>query len=167
MINTKRKLILKGILATALIASAIPALADRDEGRHEGGRGEWHDGEWHGERGMRHYDEHEWRGGRWVHDWHNGRLGWWWFAGGAWYFYAQPIYPYPDPYTPPMVVQQQPAPMTVAPQTTAQVWYYCEASRGYYPYVTSCPSGWKTVAPTPPAAPAAPPQNPPAAPPQY
>ena len=28
-----------------------------------------------------------WVGGRWNHAWHNGRYGWWWFAGGAWYFY--------------------------------------------------------------------------------
>ena len=29
-------------------------------------------------------------------------------------------------------------------------WYYCEDSRGYYPYVKSCLSGWKRVPPAPP-----------------
>ena len=28
-------------------------------------------------------------------------------------------------------------------------WYYCETSRGYYPYVKDCPSGWKAVPPAP------------------
>jgi hypothetical protein len=30
-----------------------------------------------------------WGGGRWRHEMHNGRLGWWWDVGGAWYFYPQ------------------------------------------------------------------------------
>jgi hypothetical protein len=34
-----------------------------------------------------------------------------------------------------------------APQ--AGYWYYCETSRGYYPYVKDCPSGWKAVPPAP------------------
>ncbi len=32
-----------------------------------------------------------WEGGRWRHEMHNGRLGWWWDVGGAWYFYPQPM----------------------------------------------------------------------------
>ena len=27
-----------------------------------------------------------WEGGRWRHEVHNGRNGWWWDVGGAWYF---------------------------------------------------------------------------------
>jgi len=30
-----------------------------------------------------------WEGGRWRHEIHNGRNGWWWDVGGAWYFYPQ------------------------------------------------------------------------------
>ena len=30
-----------------------------------------------------------WEGGRWHHEIHNGRDGWWWDVGGAWYFYPQ------------------------------------------------------------------------------
>jgi hypothetical protein len=59
-----------------------------------------------------------------------------------------------------------PAPVVVAPagptqyveraepqqQPQAGYWYYCETSRGYYPYVKDCPSGWKAVPPAPPTA---------------
>lgn len=30
-----------------------------------------------------------WEGGRWHHAVRNGRDGWWWDVGGAWYFYPQ------------------------------------------------------------------------------
>jgi hypothetical protein len=32
-----------------------------------------------------------WEGGRWRHERHNGRYGWWWDVGGVWYFYPQPM----------------------------------------------------------------------------
>jgi hypothetical protein len=32
-----------------------------------------------------------WEGGRWHHEVHNGRDGWWWDVGGVWYFYPQPM----------------------------------------------------------------------------
>ncbi len=44
-------------------------------GRHFGGRP--------------YYGRHAWGGGRWRHEWHNGRYGWWWDVGGAWYFYPE------------------------------------------------------------------------------
>jgi hypothetical protein len=104
---------------------------------------------WHGD--VRHFDRrgsHHWRSGYWQHGSHAGRQGWWWVIGGIRYYYPQPVYPYPEPYRPPVVVLEQvpapapePAPQTIAPQ----VWYYCEAAAAYYPYVATCPSGWKTV----------------------
>jgi hypothetical protein len=30
-----------------------------------------------------------WEGGRWRHEVHNGRDGWWWDVGGVWYYYPQ------------------------------------------------------------------------------
>ncbi|HML13371.1 MAG TPA: hypothetical protein VK456_08715 [Xanthobacteraceae bacterium] len=36
-----------------------------------------------------------WDRGAWRHEMRNGRYGWWWDVGGAWYFYPQPVYPYP------------------------------------------------------------------------
>ena len=139
------------ILAVAALATASSALAD--------GRG------WAGEHDIRHFDNHHlkvWRGGSWHQERHDGIFGWWWVAAGMWYFYPQPVYPYPDPYAPPVVVQPvvvvQPAPAPTPPQPPAPVvqaqnWYYCEASKGYYPYVPSCPAGWKMVSPTPPGNP--------------
>ena len=35
----------------------------------------------------------------------------------------------------------------VAPQSS---WYYCQPSKAYYPYVTSCPQAWQQVPTTPP-----------------
>jgi hypothetical protein len=30
-----------------------------------------------------------WEGGRWRHEVHNGRPGWWWDVGGVWYYYPE------------------------------------------------------------------------------
>lgn len=153
------------IVAVLSIAVALPALA---EGRHEGrgdgrddGRHGMHQGvrPWGGPRDIRHFEDRHrsvWVSGRWHHGPHEGRVGWWWIVAGTWYFYPWPVYPYPDPYIPPVVVvQPAPAPETappeVQPQAQVQNWYYCEASKSYYPYVSSCPAGWKEVPATPPA----------------
>lgn len=135
------------VLATGLAASA--AHADRDDWGWRGGwRGDWHGGP-------------DWRfhgGGRWYHGDHDGRFGWWWIAGpGLWYFYTQPVYPYPyGPYyydypSPPVVVvPSQPA--EPAPPPAQQYWYYCDSAKAYYPYVSTCPGGWRKVPATPPDA---------------
>ena len=107
-------------------------------------------------------DSQRWRGGAWRHARHEGRLGWWWVVGGgSWYFYSEPVYPYPDPYTPPVVVTQvvrepvEASPtIVVAPAAASQSWYFCESANGYYPYTATCPEGWKSVPATPPVAPA-------------
>ena len=74
-----------------------------------------HDRAWRGD--IRHFesrDLHQWRSGSWRHGSHGGRIGWWWVIGGLWYFYPEPVYPYPDPYRPPVVVfEQAPAPVIV------------------------------------------------------
>ena len=137
---------LYGLLAVLILSSAAlhPAAADerrgdRDRGRHEGWRGEIH-----------RFNEHDlgrWRAGHWYRGPHEGRSGWWWIVGGIWYFYPTPIYPYPDPYEPPIVVAPSAPP---APQ----YWYYCANPQGYYPYVPNCPGPWQRVpARPPPAAP--------------
>jgi hypothetical protein len=70
------------------------------------------------------------------------------------YYYPAPYYYYPPPYyAAPVVIQNSP-PVYVerndAPAPEAQsYWYYCAATRGYYPYVKECPGGWQKVAPTP------------------
>ena len=81
-----------------------------------------------------------WRRGGWIHGRHDGRLGWWWVVNGTWYFYSEPIYPYPDPYVPPAVV--------AAPAPAGQFWYFCRNPRGYYPYVARCLVPWQAVPPS-------------------
>jgi hypothetical protein len=71
------------------------------------------------------------------------------------YYYPGPYYPAYYPYYPAPVVVQSPPQVyverndpTPAPETQSY-WYYCAATRGYYPYVKECPGGWQKVAPVP------------------
>ena len=141
------------ILSVAMALVPLAAEADHHrgyEGHHERYRV---DHRWHGDIRVFHdHDYARWRGGYWHHGYHEGRLGWWWVVGGLWYFYPRVVYPYPDPYTPPVVVVQPTAPVTPAPNAPPppQYWYYCNSAKTYYPYVASCPEGWKEVPATPP-----------------
>jgi len=179
-VRTRCRLVIGATLALgAIVFAAAPANAR--EGMHGGGSGHVqghvahagghfagaHVGAWHG--GGLHG---AWRGGggRWVHGWHGGVYGWWWFNAGLWwpyygwgypyypyYDYPYPYYPYPPPGDPAATYGGTPPP--------EQTWYYCDAARGYYPQVPSCPGGWRPVpaAPSGPAAGA--PQGPPPGPP--
>jgi hypothetical protein len=66
--------------------------------------------------------------------------------GAPYYAPPYPVY-YPvavAPAAPPVYVERS------EPAAQQQgMWYYCEQSRGYYPYVTQCPGGWKPVPPAP------------------
>lgn len=73
------------------------------------------------------------------------------------YYYA-PYYDYYGPaygygpgyyYPPPATVYAEPE--TTVVQPPANYWYYCPPAKNYYPYVTSCPSGWEAVPAKPPA----------------
>jgi hypothetical protein len=72
-------------------------------------------------------------------------------------FYYPAYYPAPYYYYPAPVVVQSPPVYTerhdIAPPTTDLngYWYYCGASKGYYPYVKECPGGWQKVPPQPPS----------------
>jgi len=59
----------------------------------------------------------------------------------SYYTYACPYPSYPYTYAEPPVYVEQDQP---------SYWYYCRDPQGYYPYVTSCPSGWTRVIATPP-----------------
>jgi hypothetical protein len=120
-----------------------------------------------------HFSPHEaqmWHSGAWHHEFHDGRYGWWYAVDGIWYFYAEPVYPYPT-YIPDVVYipeeDEAPppddidAPYEPAPassqygqpqygQPPAYYYYFCQDTQAYYPYVTSCASPWQPV----PAAPA-------------
>ena len=58
-------------------------------------------------------------------------------------------YAYPYVYAPPAVVVAPPAYVAPAPAAMvtpqAQSWYYCDNPSGYYPYVATCPAGWRQV----------------------
>jgi hypothetical protein len=155
------------LLAATVAACTAFSTAQADPYDHH--EGHWYHGSIH------HFhdrDFYAWRGGRWYHGAYGGRLGWWWIVGGVYYSYPGPVYPYPDPYVPPEAFMpgtalppgpppvaqatppappypQAPAVPQAAPPGGAQMWYYCDASRNYYPYVPSCPSGWRPVPASP------------------
>ena len=117
------------------IAMMGPALAGRphEDHRREG----WEHGEIHR---FHERDYDRWRGGTWFHGERDGRFGWWWNVGPSWYFYTEPVYPYPDPYVPPVAA----APVA-PPPPNGQYWYYCRSPAGYHPYVPQCAGPWEAV----------------------
>jgi hypothetical protein len=83
---------------------------------------------------------------------------------GVPYYYPVAPVPYYYPYYPPVVAVPAPPPVDYVEQGQQQPgpgpgpgadtggapnasWYYCDASRSYYPYVKDCPAGWRAVAP--------------------
>ena len=107
-------------------------------------------------RDFNHWNRHEqtiWRGGVWRQEEYLGRIGYWWIVGGQRYFYERPVYPYPMVvpeiiYELPVDDQQQ-QDYSQQPPEDPYYWYYCEDPKGYYPYISECPSGWITVVPQP------------------
>ena len=78
------------LLAAALgvcAAMAQPAFAQRDDHHDHGDHGRDYRGrDFHG-RDFHAFTPRElgqWRGGRWVHGWHDGRFAWWWSVDGGW-----------------------------------------------------------------------------------
>ena len=119
--------VLSLVVAAAVALSAMtPAMAQGRRSRDWG----WRD------RDIRRFHDHDfarWRSGHWFHGRHGGRPGWWWVVGPTWYYYPRPIYPFPDPFTPPFAAPGAPA------------WYFCPPAQTYYPYVATCPVPWQVV----------------------
>jgi len=82
------------VVAPAAATNAIIA-GGAERGRHDSRRAEIHR--------FNDHDRERWRAGHWHRGKHAGRIGWWWIAGGAWYYYPAPVYPYPNPYQPPLL----------------------------------------------------------------
>ncbi len=128
------------VLAIVLVAGSITVARAQ---HHDRGGGHAHErfrggGGWR-DRDIHRFHEHDigrWRSGAWHHGFHGGRNGWWWVVGGVWYFYPAPVYPYPDPYAPPVGAPPPPQPQT---------YYYCDDPPGYYPYVPECRTPWRAV----------------------
>ena len=91
------------------------------------------DGRWKGNYDQN--DRNHWQQGRWQRGRHNGVDGWWWIVGGLWYYYTQPVYPYPEMGIPPDIYRPG--------INYSNVRYYCPVSHNYYPYVTTCRVAWQ------------------------
>jgi hypothetical protein len=88
-----------------------------------------------------------WEGGNWSHVWHAGLFGWWWIVDGEWYYYPEPIYPYPT--FVPAASFGEPALNAPAGVLAGQNWYFCDNPQGYYPNVPNCNVQWRAVPVTP------------------
>ncbi|MGZ3768717.1 MAG: hypothetical protein ACXVCR_18130 [Bdellovibrio sp.] len=119
---------------------------------------------WHGPG----FSVRHWQGGHWHHGPYFDRTGWWWIVGPDWYFYDDPVYPYPpfevqpiytaqvngplpEPITP--LPTQPPSSSSTATSGPRAYFYSCEKSKSNYPTVTVCEAGWVAVpVPPPPSA---------------
>ena len=131
-----------GVLLGSLLIGAS-AVADKEKNKNKGEN--WPPRNWHGDISRFHeQDWPRWSAGHWTHGRHDGRMGWWWVVGPSWYFYPAPVYPYPSPWEPPTAM---PLPQrgVVPPAPAAINWYYCPPSGNYYPYISTCISGWVQV----------------------
>jgi hypothetical protein len=127
-------------------------------GGMDGMHGGFHDDRFH--------DDH-------FHDGHfhdNVFIGFGGFAPFYPYAYPYAYYPYPYPYpypyapppaAPPRAAPGAPVPLTppppaahppasYAPPPVRNAYYFCPASKRYYPYVANCPVAWRPVPTTPP-----------------
>lgn len=102
---------------------------------------------------IRSRDRQLWYSGHWYHGWYAGQPGWWWVLGRSYYYYAAPIYPYPQAFETATAADPIPDLPTPAP---AAYWNFCAEPAGYYPYVQTCATRWVRVLPSA-AVPLAPP----------
>ena len=70
--------------------------------------------------------------------------------GGIGFGYPWYPYPYPYPYYGyPYAYDASAATPAYNMPPPAPTWFYCEAAGAYYPYVATCPGGWREVPATP------------------
>lgn len=100
-------------------------------------------------------DIRRWQTGRWVEGRVHGVFGWYWLIPGlGYYYFAEPVFPYPDPYlfyqNPELVVFYQENSSEAIGYTrpaneTPAYWYFCRSANMYYPYVAQCPEEWEVI----------------------
>ena len=78
------------------------------------------------------------------------------WAAGVPYYYANDIYyvAVPEGYAvaqPPLDPSVAPPPQAAVAPAPAGNWYYCDSAKAYYPNVSQCAEGWRTVPATPPS----------------
>ena len=116
------------LLAMPILAALVlPARADDHDHGRDYDRG-------HDDRDHRDHDRHDhrdfhghdfrsfspfefrlWTSGGWFHEPHEGRFGWWWVADGVWYWYPEPVYPYPTYVSEPVAMTPPPPVIYAAP----------------------------------------------------
>ncbi len=85
--------------------------------------------------------------------WHHGGVRFGVVVGAPFYPWYYPPYYYYPPYAYAPVAPAAPTTYIeqgsgqAAPTQRSSYWYYCEASKTYYPYVKECPAGWLRVVP--------------------
>lgn len=161
-INSLKHRVLLGMVLIGVSLSLSAAPQSHGGGGGHGGSGGSHSGGGHGGGG--------WHGGggHGGGSWHGGGPVWWGLGLGlglgweaAYFGYPYLDYPYTGyyyPYIPPTLIV--PPSQTISPQEAMVVappnspaasnWYYCDSSKGYYPYVTQCSEPWRMVPSVPP-----------------
>jgi len=180
-----------GQQSSATAAGVMPGHSDPHRDWHAADRRDWirsrdHGGPWnpnwnhgtrhtvdraafrfsaHDYRHFNHWEQERWRHGTWHHGYHHGRLGWWWYLNGGWFFYNTPIYPYPlylsdnayyddyyydggDGYDGDYGDRRDGDYDDYSGQPASDgYWYYCRDPQGYYPDVRTCRTDWQRVSP--------------------
>ena len=77
-----------------------------------------------------------WEHGRWHHETRNGRYGWWWDVGRAWYFYPEPIEGPPAYVSDTDVVEEATGDAAPPPQESHHAFYYYPGDIKGVPYET-------------------------------
>jgi hypothetical protein len=156
---------MKSLVVAAIAATGLATVADA-----QADRGTWRSGAARPVGG--HWSGGHWGGGHWGgyrSHFYGPRFGvfigapllwpsWYWGYPYDYYYprtviYRDVIEPYPASY--PDGVMMDPAPTTElpprvegAPRQGPLYMNYCESAKAYFPKVTSCPEGWKFLAPT-------------------
>jgi hypothetical protein len=133
-----------GFLATIFAGGAALAYGGHGGGGGgHGGGGGWHGGGWHGG-GFHGY-------GCCGYGFGIGLYGYPYWPYGYGGYYDDPSYYYGDDYG--GYSDEGPPPGMAAAPGPQSSWYYCDASKSYYPYVQTCAHAWQAVPPTPPSHP--------------